>query len=239
MNGMNPSLNLEVPIVSDILGFPIERGKLFVGLFEPSAQWFALILTITAELLRENHTVGVATLSVPPSQIRRKLADAFPDLTKDAEGHLTIIDWYTWMTGVKSTERRSVDSLKLAEFNVQDSKFQRDDSGIYDFLAADNLSTFLKYNDEHSFMQWLDKTVARMRELKGVRLYGFMKRFHSDAFYANIEAMADGVIELDNREKEGVLENVIRIKTIKARQHPTRWRTLRMNDAGLLQIQPQ
>lgn len=143
------------------------------------------------------------------------------------------------MTGKKSTEPRSVDSLGLAQFNIQDSKYQRDDSPLYDFLASDNLSAFLKYNDERAFMQWLDKTIARMREFRGVRLYCFLKHFHSDAFYANLEAMADGVIELDIRERQKHLENVIRLKSMKSMksiQHPTDWRTLKITPTGLLEV---
>ena len=229
--------SLHIPILSDILGFPVERGKLIVGLYEPSTQWLSLLLTIAARLLRDGYVVGIATLSTPPSMIRRRLTTELPDLNSlETAKRFTIVDWYTWMTGTKSTERRSVDSLKLAEFNVQDSKYQRDDSAIYDFLAIDNLSTFLKYNDEHSFMQWLDKTVARMKELKGVRLYGFAKRFHSDAFYANVETLADGVIELENRERAGKLENTIRVKSMKTFQHPTGWRTLKMTDTGFIRL---
>lgn len=85
-------------------------------------------------------------------------------------------------------------------------------------------------------MQWLDKTLARMRELKGIRLYGFIKRFHSDAFYANLEAIADGVIELDNRAIGRRLGSVIRLKSIKGIQHPTEWRTLEMTKSGFLEL---
>jgi KaiC/GvpD/RAD55 family RecA-like ATPase len=140
------------------------------------------------------------------------------------------------MTGKKSTERRSVDSLGLAQFNIQDSRYQRDDSPIYDFLAADNYSAFLKYNDERSFMQWLDKTFARMKELKGVRLYGFVKQSQSDAFYANVESMADGVIELNIHEKGKGLTNAIRVKSMKGMQHPTEWRTLKITPSGFLTL---
>jgi hypothetical protein len=72
----------------------------------------------------------------------------------------------------------------LAQFNIQDAKFQKEDSPRYDLLVSDNMSAFLKYNDERAVMQWLDKTIACMRELRGIRVYGFMKRFHTDAFYA-------------------------------------------------------
>jgi len=228
---------LRVPILSDVLGISIEPGKLFAGVYEPSTQWLSFILTIASELLRANHIVAIVTLTTPPSQIRKTLAKAIPNLEEhQAAKRFTIIDWYTWMTGGKSTERRSVETLGLSQFNIQDSKYQREDSPIYDFLGADNLSTFLKYNDERSFMQWLDKTVARMRELRGVRLYGFVKGFHSEAFYANLEAVSDGVIELGLRERKGTLENVFRFKSVKTKKHPTAWRTLRMKEDGLLEL---
>lgn len=228
---------LDVPILSEILGRPMARGKVLVGLYEPTAQWLSLILTIAAELLKRGFVVGIGTLATPTSQIRRQLDRSLPNLKEleDAK-RFTVIDWYTWMTGAKSTERRSVDSLGLAQFNVQDSKYQKEDSPLYDFLAADNFSTFLKYNDEHTFMQWMDKTIARMREFRGVRVYGFIKGFHSDAFYANLQAMADGVIELDNREGGRRMENRIRLRSLKGAQHPTEWRTLGITKLGFLKL---
>ncbi len=141
MGNLNQEKGLHVPILSDILGFPIEQGKVLVGLYEPSTQWLSLILTIASGLLRRGHVVGISTLTTPPSEIRQRLAAAVPDLKEyETARRFTIIDWYTWMTGGKSTERRSVDSLGLAQFNIQDSKFQREDSPLYDFLAADNVS---------------------------------------------------------------------------------------------------
>jgi len=240
MNNSNKEEAVHLPIVSDILGGPVQRGKILVVLYEASTQWLSLVLTIASELLKRNYVVGITTITTPPTEVRRQLAVALPNLSEhEAANRFTLIDWYTWMTGKKSTERRSVDSLGLAQFNIQDTRYQRDDSPIYDFLAADNYSAFLKYNDERSFMQWLDKTVARMRELKGVRLYGFLKQSHSDAFYANLESMADGVIEINIQESGKGLRNVIRVKSMKGVQHPSEWRTLKITPAGFLTLAPR
>lgn len=234
---MNEDQSLQLPIISDVLGGPMARGKVLVGLYEPSSQWLPLILTVATELLQRGYVVGIGTLATPTSQIRQQLAKSVQNLQElEAAKRFTMIDWYTWMTGAKSTERRSLDSLALAQFNVQDSKYQKDDSSLYDFMANDNLSTFLKYNDERAFMQWLDKTIARMRNFRGIRLYGFIKEFHSDAFYANLQAMADGVIELNVREKDGMLENVIRLRSIRGMQHATDWRPLRVTSSGFLEL---
>jgi len=237
LDDLKEEKTLRLPIISDILEGSIPKGNILVLLYDPSTQWLPLILTIALELLRRDYSVGITTIITPPAQVRQRLAIALPNLKElDLAKRLTVIDWYTWMTGKKSSELRSVDSLGLAQFNIQDSKYQRDDSPLYDFLAIDNLSAFLKYNDERAFMQWLDKTVARMRELKGVRLYCFMKHFHSDSFYANLEAMADGVIELDIRERRKQLENVIRLKSMKGIQHPTDWRSLKITTSGFLEL---
>jgi KaiC/GvpD/RAD55 family RecA-like ATPase len=240
MSDPNKQEALRIPIISDILGQPVARGRIIVVLYEPSTQWLSLILTIASGLLGGGYTVAITTIVTAPARVRQLLAVALPNLTEvESAKRLTLIDWYTWMTGKKSTERRSVDSLALAQFNIQDSGFQRDDSPLYDFLATDNYSAFLKYNDERSFMQWLDKTIARMREFKGVRMYGFMKGFHSDAFYANLESMADGVIELNINERANALENVIRVKTMKSEQHSTEWRTLKITTTGFLTLTPK
>jgi KaiC/GvpD/RAD55 family RecA-like ATPase len=237
LDNLNEEQTLHLPIISDILKGSIPRGNILVLLYEPSAQWLSLILTIASELLRRGHVVGITTIITPPAQVRQRLAIVMPNLRElEMTKQLTLIDWYTWMTGKKSTEPRSVDSLGLAQFNIQDSRYQRDDSPLYDFLAIDNLSAFLKYNDERAFMQWLDKTISRMREMKGVRLYCFLKHFHSDAFYANLEAMADGVIELDIQERRKHLQNVIRLKSMKGIQHPTDWRTLKITTSGFLEL---
>jgi KaiC/GvpD/RAD55 family RecA-like ATPase len=70
-------------------------------------------------------------------------------------------------------------------------------------------------------------------------LYCFTKHFHSDAFYANLEAMADGVIELHLRESGKQLENAIRVKSMKGLDHPTDWRTLKITRSGLLTLMPR
>jgi KaiC/GvpD/RAD55 family RecA-like ATPase len=66
-----------------------------------------------------------------------------------------------------------------------------------------------------------------------------MKRFHSDAFYANLESMADGVIELDIQERGERLQNAIRIRSMKGVQHSTEWRTLKITRSRSLTLTPK
>jgi KaiC/GvpD/RAD55 family RecA-like ATPase len=228
---------LPVPILTDLLGFPIPRQRVLVGLYDPSSHWLSLILTMAAGLLRGGLVVNIVTTATPPSQIRLELERTIPNLGDLEYGRkLFLSDWHTWMTGLKSKERLSVDSLSIAKVGIDQSRTQKEFSPIYDFAVADSFSTFLKYNDERIFMQWFDRLVAGTKQMKGVRLYGFVKGFHSEALYSNIVALADGVIELDYRQRAGIMENVMRVKSLKGMSHPTRWRSLSVVHDGSLQL---
>ncbi len=228
---------LQIPILSEILGCPVPREKFLVGLYEPSAHWLSLILTMASGVLRNGHVVNVVTVASPPSQIRRELGHNIAKVDEfESSNKLLIADWHTWMTGKKSAERISVGSLSVGGLSLDQSIFVKELSPTYDLVVVDNISMVLKYNDERSFMQWFDKLVARLKPLKGIRLYGFVKGFHSEALYSNVEALADGVIELNYREHGGKLENAIRIKSLKGMMHHTEWKSLEVNPDGTLRL---
>lgn len=228
---------LRIPILSEILGYPVPRQKFLVGLYEPSSHWFPLILTMTSGLLRSGHVVNIVTTTTSPSQIRVDLSRTVPNLNELESGKKFFLsDWHTWMTGKKSEEAISLESLSIVKMSLDESSHVKEFSPTYDLVVVDNFSSLLKYNDERTFMQWFDRFVAGLKQLKGVRLYGFVKRFHSEMLYSNVEALADGVIELDYREREGKLENMIRVKSLKGMSHPTEWRSLGVVGDGSLQV---
>ncbi len=227
-----------VPIISDILGRKIERGKFLIGLFDPAADWLSFILTLASSLLQKGYVVNITTASTPPSEIRRIMNRAVPKLKEtEVVNRLTISDTYTWQTGRKSDEAESADSLSLAKASIDfGTTWVKKTMPHYDFAVTDSLSPFLRYNEERVYTQWLDKIVAHVREMKGVRLWSYIKRYHSDALYAVLESLADGIIELDYRETAGILEHVLRVKTMKGMLHPTDWRRLRLNSNGFMEL---
>jgi KaiC/GvpD/RAD55 family RecA-like ATPase len=196
-----------------------------------------LAFTLTqasAVLRRGNAVVNFVTFNTPPSKIREILQRTTRNF-EDAQrsNRFFITDMYTWITGQKSEEAESVDSLSIGKMITRSTvQFA---SGN-DLALADNASVFMRYNDERTFMQWFDKLIAGLRQFKGVRLYGFTKRFHSEALYAYLESLADGVIELDYREDADALEHFVRIKSMKGVPHPTNWRKLTVNSNGLMEL---
>ncbi len=226
---------LKIPILSDILECDVPRRSFLIGLFEPAADWLAFALTqASAVLLQGNLVVNFVSTSTPPSKIREILQRFTPNLGEaDFLNRFCITDMYTWITGQKSEEAESVDSLSIGKMITRSTtQF----AARNDFVVMDNTSAFMRYNDERTFMQWFDRLIAGLRQLNGVRLYGFTKRFHSEALYAYLESLADGVIELDYRENAGVLEHFVRVKSMKGMPHASDWRRLTMNPNGSMQL---
>jgi KaiC/GvpD/RAD55 family RecA-like ATPase len=226
--------------LSDILGREIPRSKYLIGFYEPAADWLSFVLTLASGVLQQGDVVNFVTTSTPPSEIRRILSRMIPRLKEpEAANRLVISDFYSWQTGRKSGEAEAVDSLSIAKLNIEpaaQASAQRERSQSYDLVVWDNFSVFLRYNDERVFTQWLDRFTASLRETKGIRLWAFVKRSHSDAMYAYLESLGDGVIELDYRENAGVLEHVVRFKIMKGMPHPTAWQGLRVNSNGFMEL---
>jgi len=234
--GEQEAEGLWVPIVSDILGGEIGRGKFLIGLYEPAAHWLSFVLTLASTVLLQGHVVNIVTTSTSPREIRRILSRVVINLKEpEVANRLAISDFYTWQLGRKSDEVETAEGLSIAKMNLELAE-QRQRSVSYDFVVSDNTSAFLRYNEERLFSQWLDRFVPHLRETKGIRLYGFVKRSHSDALYAYLESLADGIIELDYRENAGVLENAVRVKSMKGMPHPTDWRRLTVNSDGIMQL---
>ena len=88
----NKQRGLYLPIISDILGAPVDRGKILVLLYDASTQWLSLILTIASELIRDGYVVAVTTVSTPPSQVRQQLAVALPNVPETRNWETADVD---------------------------------------------------------------------------------------------------------------------------------------------------
>lgn len=168
-----------VPIISDVLGREIERGKLLIGFYDPAAHWLSFIVTLASSLLQKGYEVNITTTNTPPTEIRRVMSLAVPNLKEtEVANRFSISDIYTWQIGRKSDEADTADSLSLAKASIDfGTTWLRKSMPHYDFVVTDNFSPFLRYNEERVFTQWLDKIVPHIREMKGVRLWSSTSAF--------------------------------------------------------------
>ena len=125
---------LWIPILSDVLGYPVPRQKFLVGLYEPSSHWLALVLTMVSGLLRGGHVANIVTTATSPLQIRLEPQRKVPNLSElESARKFFLSDWHTWMTGKKSEEGISVNSLSVVKMGIDQSRFRKEFGFAYDF----------------------------------------------------------------------------------------------------------
>ena len=110
---------------------------------------------------------------------------------------LWIWDWYSAMSGQKSKETHSYDSLKVADLSIQWAKQLKETSPTPDLLRIGvNFSALYRFNEERS---WLDLALTRVfqrsRLMKSTHIYGLIRGYHSDWAHKTIKSAVDGVID--------------------------------------------
>jgi len=114
-------------------------------------------------LIRGGHVANIVTTATSPLQIRLEPQRKVPNLSElESARKFFLSDWHTWMTGKKSEEGISVNSLSVVKMGIDQSRFRKEFGFAYDFVGVDNFSTALKYNDERPFMQWFDNVSLRV-----------------------------------------------------------------------------
>ena len=59
-----------------------------------------------------------------------------------------------------------------------------------------------------------------------------MKGAASDGFTKQFELLSDAIIDIKNRESEGRIEHVLRVRTMRGRPYDSRWRRLNLLQTG-------
>jgi len=71
-----------------------------------------------------------------------------------------------------------------------------------------------------------------MRRDKRINLEAFVRGLHSEAFYKRVEATCDGVIDIRLLEEDGILKNVLRVRTLKCQPHDNHWHEIEIKPNG-------
>jgi len=228
-------------ILSRFFPTGIPYGVAFVVEYEPDSVWYESSLTIGAQSLKEVDT-AYHCFDHPPTQIRdalTKLGVNCPEKEKD--GMLNIIDSYTTQLGIAAPEgpRDSVlrRSLKISDWSIafaQELKESRRSVDIRDHVHIDdNFSVLVRYNDEKSVVEWVrTRALPQTRAHEELWFIGLAIGIASDSFYRNLELVCDGIFDFKSEEKQGQLEQYLRLRSMRGKAFDSSWQKLQVSEHG-------
>jgi len=237
--------SLAVPILREVIPGGLDYGSLTLIEFEPDSIWYETSLTIAAQALREGVKTAYHTFRHTPREVERAFARFGLDGKKlKNDGVFELIDSYTVQTGLAlpeklqnvSTDYALIESLKLPDWSI--SYAQAVKAGFPEqekrWLHIDDDTTLLtKYNSENACIEFCrTRGLPDVRASESVTLNSLLKGVESDAYNRQVEALCDGIIELKTQDKEGEIENLLRVRAARGKKFDSKWHTLKLQDSG-------
>lgn len=181
--------------------------------------------TLCQELIKEAFKAGLKCLYVitnnPVALIREQLRVLGVAPVARAEP-VIFVDMYSWLLGERSPERFQIDNASdIAALSVVLST-AAETAGDKTFINFDTLSTLLAYNSEELTVRFMKAHLARMKRHGNIGVYPIDTGIHSNAFYNEVKATFDGVLELKLEEMDGELRRFIRVYRYRG-THETKW----------------
>lgn len=209
------TVQVELPIIGQLLGRPLKPGKVILFLFDPDSHWPIVTLNMVTELLRK----GTDVLYVVTS---RKLADVREDFRRrgldpssyENDERLVLSDAYTQKTGRPSQEKYHLESLNVADLSITSSK-ALDQWAPGSVRLFENVSEVAEASEEKTFLKFYRTWVSRLATAGRITIDGFVRGVHSDSLYNSVMAIADAIFELRTEEIDGRLKSVLRARSFK------------------------
>ena len=177
---------------------------------------------------------GTEVLYISTSRQLSEIRDNFRRYGLDVSSfendeRLVLSDAFTFKTGRQSIEKNHFPSLNIADISLISSK-SLDLWAPGTVRLFENVSEVVESSDEKSFLKfyrtWISRFVTRGR----IVIDGFVRGIHSDALYASVMAISDGVFELRTEEIEGRMENTLRVRAFKGAPVDTSKYILRLTE---------
>ena len=209
------TVQLELPIIGQLLHRPVKGGQVLVFLFDADSQWSMLVLNMVAGMLRN----GTEVLYISTSKQLADVRDSFRQFGLDTspfetDERLVLSDAFTFKTGRQSTEKYHFPSLNIADISLISSK-SLDLWAPGTVRLFENVSDVVEASDEKSFLKFYRTWISRFVTKGRIVIDGFVRGVHTDALYTSVMTTADGVFELRTEEIEGEIENTFRVRAFK------------------------
>jgi KaiC/GvpD/RAD55 family RecA-like ATPase len=103
----------------------------------------------------------------------------------------------------------------------------------------DDHSVALQYNKEEDFIDFMrTRSIPIQKAAETVVLWGFLSGTASVPFYRKLESLCDGILTFKSEEKEGRIEQNVRVSAFRGITYDSRWRKLELLDNGEVALAP-
>lgn len=209
------TVQLDMPVIGQLLHRPLKAGKLLVFLYDSDSQWPMVLLNMVAELVLKGIDVLYIITSRMVSDVRDDFRKRGLDTTQfEREERLVLSDGFTLKTGHPSPEKYSLPSLNVADLSILSNK-SLDQWSAGSVRAFENVSEIAEASEEKSFLRFYRTWVSRLVTSGRIVMDGFVRGVHSDALYNSVTSFADAIFELRTEEIDGKLESVLRARSYK------------------------
>jgi KaiC/GvpD/RAD55 family RecA-like ATPase len=244
-------------LLNQLIPDGIDAGTYFTVEFDPDSQWLAVASTIAAKYLLASGRVSYVSVTRPPESVKKHLVQLGVDIAEVVkEQRLNVDDWYsatlsggriagdyektTFTEPIDAGER--VRSLKISELSVEWLRLSKEGPRSYDVAESwppgaltivDSHSPILRFNEENAYLEFVTTRVyPNEHKARRIRIGGIVRGVQSDSFYRRLEDVSDGIIDLRVVERDDEAKNLLRVRSLKGRQHDTRWHEVEIKSNG-------
>lgn len=256
---MRPSLSSperrDLPLIAKLIPGGIRLGTVLLVEFDADSEWFAVAATILVGWVKNGSRAIWYAEASPREEVRNHLAALGLNVVDSESARMLLVeDWYSATLGLEPTVAGVVveqvqgeggpydrmRSMRVADWSLwslkglkEASRDGDDDWGPGVLEVADSISPAMRFNEEKPYLEWHENRTRELyRRHRHIGLFGVVRGLHSDQFYKRMEIATDGVIDIRVMEDEGVVKNLLRVRSLKGQPHDTRWHEVQIKPNG-------